>query len=62
MRDGGLLKAARRKKQHEWVEENVKTLGTDTVIQDVFNVVIELRVNADRLDNVLKRLQEEDGH
>lgn len=33
----------------------------DDVIHDVLNIVVQLRVNADNLERILKNLKEEDG-
>lgn len=61
-RDGGLLKGKQRIEQHNRVQ---KTLQPDTpvddIMKDVFNVVIELRVNADNLEDVLRRLKAEEN-
>lgn len=47
--------------QHTRVANSIKPIENDSVIQDVFNVVIELRVNADRLEGVLRKLREDDN-
>lgn len=60
MQDGGLLNQNHRKEQREKINQDIKPIEEDDVIHSVFNVIIQLRVNADILEAALKKLKEED--
>ena len=59
-RDGGLLRGRQRQEQRVKVEQLRPNTRIDEVMQEVFNVVIELRVNADNLEHALRRLKAEE--
>lgn len=56
--DGGLVNWKRRRKQHEEIIKRVAE--SDSLLLEVADVVIELRTSAERLEQALKRLQEEE--
>lgn len=59
MQDGGLLNSRHRKEQKVKVQEQVKPIAEDPVMVEVLNVVIQLRVNAENLEGIFHKLQEE---
>lgn len=58
MLDGGLLKWKRRLEQHEDIRMRVEQ--GDILLKEVADVVIELRTNAERLEQALQKLKEEE--
>lgn len=58
LHDGGLLNWKRRWQQHKQVIERVEQ--GDTLLLEVADIVIQLRTNAERLEQALQKLREDE--